>query len=462
MKLTATYITFFICAALCASCNAQTNPGKAGAENSMSPAERSFLDTLQKRTFDYFWYESGSENGLVKDRSQEGSPASMAATGFGIAAWAVGAEHGWISRAEAAERTLRLLRFLINSPQGTEPDATGYKGFYYHFINMTTGKRAWHCELSTIDTAWLLAGVRFAVQYFNRDTNAENEIRQLAEKITGRVDWNWSVLRDGRYKGYITLGWTPEEGFHELGWFGYNEALMLQIIAAGSGIKDPLDVYGKWLSSYNWVEPYKGLEHFGFPPLFGHQYSHMFIDFRGLADSRLAARGIDYFENSRRASLAQIKYAVENPMRWKGYDSLCWGLTACDGPGDSYNHDSLRFLGYAARGTSGSGLVHDDDGTIAPAAAGGSIVFIPQEVIKTLKNMYDKYGPGGLWGRYGFTDAFNPTLNWYDKDYLGIDQGPILLMIENLRSGMIWKYMKNDEVVKTGLEKLGFIKTNTK
>ncbi|MCU7494433.1 MAG: Tat pathway signal protein [Ignavibacteria bacterium] len=443
-------LTIFLLLTLPKCLAAQEYPYRGSIHYNFTPEENQFLDTLERRTFDYFWQECNPSNGLVKDRSVETSPASIAATGFGIVVWAIGAGNNWISRQEAEERTLSLLRFLFASEQSESPDATGYKGFYYHFLNMQTGKREWNCELSTIDTAWLLAGVRFARQFYSGKNKAEEEIRTLSDKITSRVDWDWSVLKQGKYSGFIAQGWRPEKGFLDLGWFGYNESLFLFIVASGSTLSNPIPVYNNWLSTYAWINPYPELSHFLFPPLFGHQYSHMFIDFRNVADMKLKEKGIDYFENSRRAVLCQRKYASENPFKRKGYDSLCWGMTASDGP--SHN----GYIGYAARGTSGKGFEHDDDGTIAPTAAAASIPFAPEICMKTIKNMYEKYGQLGLWGRYGFVDAFNPDANWVDSDYLGIDQGPIIIMIENLRTGLVWKEMMKDEVVLAGLKRLQF------
>ncbi len=426
-----------------------------------SPAENraAFLDTLQHRTFLFFWEESNPENGLVKDRSTATSPASIAAVGFGLAAWGVGARRGWITRDEAATRTLNALHFFLDAPQNADAVATGYRGFYYHFLDMKSGLRMWNCELSTIDSAWLLAGVRFAVQFYDRDNPVEEQIRRLGDSLTNNVDWAFMTLpEEHRDAGSVAMGWFPEKGFSKLGWMGYNEAIYLYILAAGSGYRDAKSAYHEWLSTYRWEEPYPGLAHATFPPLFGHQYAQIFIDFRGWQDEYMQDKGIDYFENSRRATLTQRRYAMENPRGWTGYDSLTWGLTACDGPGASFNFDDKRFLTYAARGTSGPQNVHDDDGTIAPTAAAGSIVFAPEAVIPSLQTMYDRYGNKGLWGKYGFVDAFNPTLNWYDTDYLGIDQGPVILMIENYRSGLIWKYCMQDPVIRNGLEILGFSK----
>ncbi|MGE5681732.1 MAG: glucoamylase family protein, partial [Bacillota bacterium] len=341
----------------------------------------------------------------------------------------------------------------------TRADATGYQGFYYHFLNMKTGKREWNSELSTIDTAWLIAGIRFAMQYYNGDNEAEKEIRDLGEKITNRINWNWMIIKKGRndnHTGLISMAWKPDEGILNFGWYGYTEALYLYILAAGTNLKNPTETYQRWLNTYSWKEPYPGLSHVVFPPLFGHQYSHMFIDFRNLTDKYLKEKGIDYFENSLRASLTNRKYCIDNPQKWAGYDSLTWGISACDGPGDKYNKGNIKFEGYAGRGTSGPDSVYSDDGTIAPTASAASIVFIPEVVIPTLKNLYQKYGNKGLWDKYGFKDAFNPTAGWYDSDYLGLDQGPIVIMIENFRTGLVWKYSMQDPLIKKGLERLGF------
>jgi hypothetical protein len=425
--------------------------------------ENAFLDTLQYKSFLYFINEINPENGLVKDRTTEESAASIAAVGWGVVCWAIGAEHNWITRERATELTLNLLRFLYNSEQSAEPDATGYNGFYYHFLNMETGKRDWNCELSTIDTAWLIAGIRFTIQYYDRDNDTEKEIRELGDKVTNRINWDWTIIKktehDG-HEGLPAMGYRPEKGLGTFGWFGYTEALYLYVLAAGTTLSEPKKAYDQWLSGYQWKEPYEGLAHVIFPPLFGHQFSGMFLDFRGLTDKYLKEKGIDYFENSRRATLTNRLYCIENPNGWVGYDSLTWGISACDGPGESYNKDGFEFHGYAGRGASGPDNTIAEDGTITPEAAGGSIPFAPGVCIPTLKNMYDKYGDKGLWGKYGFKDAFNLTADWFDKDYLGLDQGPIVIMIENYRTGLVWEYSMKDPVIKRGLEKLGFTKLN--
>ncbi|GAB6282733.1 MAG: glucoamylase family protein [Ignavibacterium sp.] len=438
-----------------------SNPAKTNIEYKLSEDEKIFLDTLQYYSFKYFIEESNYENGLVKDRSTKTSPSSITAVGFGIVSWAIGAEHNWITRKEAAQRTLNTLRFFYNSDQSPNAISTGYKGFYYHFLEMDSGKRWRDCELSNIDTGLLFGGIIFARQYYVQNNSVEKEIRKLAELILNRADWNFFVLPDtGKYGSLLSMGWRPEESSNSRGWDGYNEALIIHIIAAGTNLNNPQKVYKKWLSSYLWDEPYKDFAHVIFPPLFGHQYSHIFIDFRNYFDEYMKEKGIDYFENSRRATYTQQKYAIENPLGWKGYDSLTWGITACDGPGSKYNYDDKKFYDYAGRGSSGPKHILFDDGTIAPTAAGGSIPFAPEITIPTLMNMYKKYGSQGLWNKYGLLDAFNPTLNWYNDDYLGIDQGPIVLMIENFRNGFVWKYVMKDPIIQKGLKALGFEKIN--
>ncbi len=458
-------LTMFACSGIDGQEKAKTLAEQYGA----TAEELAFLDSLQHRSFRYFVDEMNPENGLVKDRTKATSPSSTAATGFGVVAWGIGAERGWISREQARENTLALLRFLKNSEQSTDSLATGHQGFYYHFLHMKTGQRYWGCELSTIDTALLFAGLRFAMSYYNRDDAPEQEIRTTVAELTERINWNWTTLPEdaGRAAGTVTMGWRPERGFLSHGWTGYNEALYLYVFAAGCGYDDAQQAYQNWLKFYRWEEPYPGLAHVTFPPLFGHQYSHMFVDFRGLGDAYMREKGIDYFENSRRAAYTQRQYAVDNPMGWVGYDSLTWGLTACDGPGQSYNTDDRKFYTYTARGTSGPNRIQRDDGTIAPTAAAGSIVFAPEIVIPTLQKMLERYGEKGLWGPHGFYDAFNPTVDWIDPDYIGIDQGPIVIMIENFRTGMVWEYSMRDPLIQRGLDVLDFRevksqKTNSK
>ncbi|HSJ14643.1 MAG TPA: glucoamylase family protein [Longimicrobiales bacterium] len=447
-----------------AACSSPTPPPQRP-----DPGEhRAFLDSLQERTFRFFWERANPANGLVPDRWPTPSFSSVAAIGFGLPAYAVGAERGWIGRGQAADRTLTTLRFLWSAPQGPEPSGiTGHLGFFYHFLDMQTGHRFQTVELSTIDTALLMAGVLFAREYFDGAGAVETEIRQLADSLYRRVDWQSMVRPSGR----IGMGWHPETGFIPAEWHGYDEAMILHILALGSPTH-PVDpsVWNIFTSTYKWGTWY-GQAHVGFAPLFGHQYSHIFIDFRGIRDEYMRGRGIDYFENSRRATLAQRGYAIANPMGWRGYGAEAWGLTASDGPADhtrTVNGQERRFWTYSARGTSHTET--RDDGTLAPTALGGSIPFAPEVTIPALRAIRERYP--AVWGEYGFWDAFNPTftwtdvtllhgrvvpdVGWVDGDYLGIDQGPIVLMIENYRTGLIWEKLKRNPYIVEGLRRAGF------
>lgn len=451
--------TFLLVVFVFVGCQAQQDrvfKSNGKVDYTLSDNDQILLDSIQYRSFLYFINELNPENGLVKDRNASWAPASIAAIGFALPSYAVGVERGWITREKVSQITLNTLRFFINSVQSADTNATGYKGFYYHFLRMNSGTREWNCELSSVDTGLLMMGIIFARNYFNLDNQTEKEIRELAAKLLNRLEWDFFEMpAEGEYANTISMGWKPEEDLHFMGWSGYNEALFLYILAAGSGMTNVEKGYQSWLASYDWMTPYPELSHAVFPPLFGHQFSHTFIDLRGLADSYMKEKGIDYFENSRRATLVQRLYAIENPFKWIGYDSLTWGISASDGPGESYNFDDRKFLGYAGRGTSGPDLNYFDDGTITPYAAISSIVFAPEVVLPTIKNFNEKYGKG-LWNKYGYLDSFNPTLNWFNKEYIGIDQGPLLLMIENFRSGLVWNYVMKDKIIQDGLKRLGF------
>jgi hypothetical protein len=422
----------------------------------LSADETAMLDSIQRKTFEFFMQEHHADWGIVKDRAAKWAPASIASTGFGLPCFAIGAEKQWISREQAAEITLKILHFFANSPQNTDTNGIGYKGFYYHFLKMDSGRREWNCELSTIDSGILMMGIIFARNYYNKDNKTEAEIRKLSAFILERVDWDFMHMPDsGRFANTISMGWTPEKGIHDFGWEGYNEALFLYVLAAGSGMTNAEKSYSAWLSTYKWNTPYPGLSHVAFPPLFGHQFSQAFIDYRGLVDSYMKEKGIDYFENSRRATYVQRAYAMQNPQGWVGYDSLCWGVTASDGPTDKYNFADKKFLGYAGRGTSGADYNYFDDGTIAPYGPLSSLPFAPEIVLPTIQSMNKKYGKK-LWGKYGFYDSFNPTANWVNDDFIGIDQGPMLIMIENFRSGFVWNMVMQDPIIQKGLTRLGY------
>jgi len=444
----------------CSKTNNISFPSKGKINYSLTAEEEKMLDSIQYKTFQYFMNEHHPHWGAVKDRAAKWSPISIAATGFAIPCFAIGAERKWISRDEAAQITLNILKFFKNSEQSPDPLSTGYKGFYYHFLNMETGKREWKCELSSVDTGLLLMGIIFARNYYNANNSVERQIRQIADFLIKRVDWDFMQMPpQGQYAYTISMGWYPESSIHNMGWKGYNEALFLYILAAGSGMKNIEKAYNSWLESYNWYTPYKDFSHVAFPPLFGHQFSHAFIDFRGIQDSYMSKKGIDYFINSRIATYAQREYCIDNPHGWVGYDSLCWGITACDGPTDKYNFDNKVFLGYAGRGASGRELNYFDDGTIAPYGHLSSLPFAPEIVLPTTKAMLQRYGDK-IWGKYGFYDSFNPTAKWVDNDFIGIDQGPMLIMIENFRTGMVWNYIMPDPIIQSGLKKLGFQNIN--
>ncbi|HEY0778607.1 MAG TPA: glucoamylase family protein [Gemmatirosa sp.] len=453
-------------------------PGRPYAPNA---AERALADTLARRTFDWFWETTDPATGLTPDRWPTKSFSSIAAVGFALTAYPIGVERGWIPRDSARARTLTTLRFFWTAPQGPDAQGTaGYRGFFYHFLDMRTGRRFGHVELSTIDTALLLGGVLACREYFDRDDPAEREIRALADSLSRRVDWRWA--QDGR--PLVTMGWRPEagpdanaRGFLGSDWFGYTEGMLLYALALGSPTH-PVGpaAWEEWTRTYRW-DTFHGQRYVQFAPLFGHQYSHVWIDFRGIRDAYLRGRaasdpGLDYFENSRRAVLAQRAYATANPGGWRDYGPDAWGLTASDGPLDStiaVDGRARTFHTYWARGAGADEV--NDDGTLAPTAVGGSVPFAPEVALPTLVAMRRAYG-AALFGRYGFVDAFNPTLRtpgprvtqgrmvpgvgWFDTDYLGIDQGPILAMLENYRSGFVWRMMRRNPDITRGLCRAGF------
>ncbi len=402
-----------------------------------------FLDLLQQTAFDFFWHEANPTNGMVRDRSRSTSFCSIAAVGFGLTAIGIGIDHGWISREAGRERALSTLQtFWEKSQTLKDANAIGYKGWFFHFLDINTAARAWSSELSSVDTAWFLAGAIYAREYFDQDQAREIAIRALANHILDRVDWTW-MLNNGPT---LTHGWKPEAGFLPSRWVGYNEAMLLYILGLGATTNPvPATGWTNWTKGYLWRSIY-GYTFVNFPPLFGHQYSHCWIDFRHIADAYMRSKSSTYFENSRRATMAQREYAIRNPPRFPGYGSNLWGLTACDGP------EGGNYLSYTARGTPPA---QNDDGTIAPTAAGGSLAFTPEFSIAALRNMYEQYR-ATIWTPYGFCDAFNLKAKWWDPEVLGIDQGPILIMAENLRTERVWKVFMKSPEVRRGLERAGF------
>ncbi|MCU0647555.1 MAG: hypothetical protein MUF00_06150 [Gemmatimonadaceae bacterium] len=465
-------------ALLLTNCSRASSPSAAprAASYRATAADVALADTVAERTFRWFWETTPAETGLVHDRYPKLDFSSVASIGFGLTAYGIGAERGWITRTQAAERTLTTLRYLWQLPQG--PAATGvsgFHGFFYHFLNYTDGSRFKTVELSTIDTSLLLMGALFAQSYYDGDGATERTIRAYADSLYRRVEWPWIMPRPPR----VSMGWHPEKGFIQADWAGYNEAMLLYVLALGS----PTHAIGPeawtaWTSTYKW-RTYRGQPHVNFSPLFGHQYSHAWIDFRGIRDAYMRGRGIDYFENARRATYSQRAYAIANPGGFTGYDSLTWGLTACDGPADTtvtINGRTVRLRTYWARGVSANADMDGDteerdDGTIAPTAAIGSVAFAPEIVLPTMRTMRERYGRI-IFDRYGFRDAFNPSLRdpalrtqqgtvdrelgWVGRDYLGIDQGPILLMLENWRSDFVWSVMRRNVYIVRGLRRAGF------
>lgn len=426
------------------------------------------VEELQRRTFDYFWELADSNTYQIPDRYPNLTFSSIAATGFGLTSYIVGVEKKYITREEAANRTLKTLLTLWNLPQGlNESNVSGYKGFFYHFLTLDKATRFKNVELSSIDTGLLMAGILSVMSYFDGEHETERAIREAADFLYRRVEWDW--MMNG--KETMSMGYHPEavsndtkqDGFIPAQWKGYNEAMILIIMAMGSPTY-PIDstAWTTWCSTYPW-DTFQGQDNVQFDPLFGHQYSHVWIDFRGIQDAYMQSKGIDYFENSRRATISNRNYCIANPLGAKGYNKYCWGLTACDGPASTemkVDGKQWKFYDYRARGAASIQTV--DDGTIAPTAAGGSYPYEPAICDSTLSYMWNTYYQD-LVGEYGFKDAFNLTYvteetpnGWFDVDYLGIDQGPILLMIENQQSELIWNVMKKNPYIVAGLKKAGF------
>ncbi len=424
------------------------------------PLSNEALFKLQRDTFGYFLHETNPHNGLVPDNTRKGAYASIAAVGLALASYPIGVERNFISREDAVERVLNTLRFFWNSPQGTEPDATGYKGFYYHFLEMGSGRRAGKCELSTIDSAILIAGALATACYFDRDNQQEQELRKLADDLYRRMEWPWMLSDSGK----VLMAWQPESGYFPWCWEGYNESIILHVLALGSPTHAlSKETYKAFTSTYLWQEIY-GREllcnHYS-GPLFIHQLSHIWIDFRGIQDDFMREKGIDYFENSRRATYIQQEYAIRNPWQFRGYGEHSWGITASDGPGPArlvIDGIERHFFDYEARGVP----FGPDDGTLAPWAVVASLPFAPEIVLPTLQCFNDVYPE--MTSEYGFKCSLNPTFRdgnsskkgWISKGYYGLDQGPVVLMVENYFTEYLWTMMKKCSYVVNGLRLAGF------
>ncbi len=413
------------------------------------------VDQLQHAAFRWLLETVNPLNGLVPDNSDDAAPASIAVVGFALSSWPVGVARGWIDRDRATQLTLAALRFFASADQHSDRTGVGHSGFFYHFIDMKKGKRVWNCELSLIDSALLLAGCELVACYFDADTPAENEIRDLACKLLAGVDWSWALDNGST----LSQGWHPETGFIRYDWEGYSEALILYVLALASDDHPiPPGSYQAWRATYQREQIY-GQDVLYAGPLFIHLFSHIWLDFREIHDVFNRQSGITYFENTARAVQMQSEYGRRNPRGFEGYGAECWGLTACDGPtGPMVTADDtgLQFLGYSARGAP----YGPDDGTLAGWAPAVTLPFAPALSMGALRTMLRRY-PGML--RKGrFLGAFNPSLpgegpeGWVSPRIYGLDQGLLVLMIENHRSGMIWNLMRRSSVCFRGLRRAGF------
>ncbi|THD12113.1 glucoamylase family protein [Metallibacterium scheffleri] len=418
--------------------------------------DEALLDQLQRAAFGYFPQTVNPRNGLVADTSRDNSPVSIAVVGFALTSYPVAVERGWMERADAVQRTLAALRFFRDSDQSGRPGATGYKGFYYHFLDIHTGARVWQSELSMIDTALLIAGALTASMHFTGDSADEIELRELVDFLYRRIDWRWAQA-DG---DTIRQGWKPECGFLHYGWEGYSEAILLYVLAMGSPTHPIVgDCYQAWTATYQWENLYDH-DYLYAGPLFVHHFSHAWIDFRGIRDSFMREKRSDYFENSLRATLIQREYTQRNPHEFAGYDANGWGLTACDGPGGApaglSDHAARRMFGYAARGVP----YGPDDGTLSAPSVLASLPFAPQLALAAVRNLMQRYPEMLDDGR--LASSFNPSLRdadgkvWVSAGHFGLDQGIVMLMIENHRSGRIWQWMRDCAPIRLGLQRAGF------
>jgi len=383
------------------------------------------LSEIQQRAVQYFYDQADPYTGLVRDRARNSYAedhrivASIAATGFGLTALAIGDRKGYIPRTDAFERVHRTLEHLAQRRDHVH-------GFYYHFMDMRTGDRAWNCEVSSIDTAWLLCGVLHARAHFD-----SRRIDSLASEILDRVDWQW-MMNGG---DLLSHGWTPERGFLPYRWDSYSELMAMYLLAIGA--RNNAIPAQSWDAWHRPVRSYEGMRWIDSDtPLFTHQYSHAFFDFRDRRD-----RYADYFHNSRLATEAHRLHCIALSKRFPWYGPNLWGVTASDSR-----------QGYRPWG--GFDSRPDYDGTIVPCAAGGSLPFTPEHCMSVLETAFDKFGVR-IWGRYGFNDAFHPHANWASPDVIGIDLGIMLTMAENLRTGSVWEAVMSTPEAQRGMAAVG-------
>lgn len=416
-------------------------------------ADEALIDRLQRGAFGYFQEYFNPQNGLVADTSREGSMCSIAVVGFALSCYPIGVERGWMARDEAVSRTLRSLRFFWDSEQSAQDGATGYHGFYYHFLDMQTGRRVWQCELSMIDTTLLMAGILLAAQYFD-GTGDEATIRALADALYRRVDWRWAQ----NHGETVAQGWKPECGFLHYGWEGHNEAIILSILGLSSPTH-PLKAgaFEQWCLTYQW-ENLLGQDVLYSGPLFTHLFSHAWIDFRGVRDSFMREKNSDYFQNTQRSIAVHREYAARNPEGYHGYGPDFWGVTAGDGPQSQAlreNGRDLRFFGYMSRGVP----YGPDDGTISPWAMLSTLPFGREAALSGTRHLLRHYPQVCTQDR--FTSGFNPTIpegggGWLSDGWYGLDQGLLVMTIENDRTGLVWQLMRGCPYVRTGLLRAGF------
>ncbi|MEO6925716.1 MAG: glucoamylase family protein [Rhodanobacter sp.] len=418
-------------------------------------SDDAMLDRLQRAAFDYFVQTMNPDNGLIPDTSRENSPVSIAVVGFALSAYPAAVERGWMERAEAVRRSLLAMHFFRDSDQSGSPTGTGYKGFYYHFLDIHSGKRVWQSELSMIDTTLLIAGMLTAATFFDGDNAEETELRELADALYKRVDWHWS--QGGA--GTILQGWKPESGYLHYGWEGYSEAILLYALALGSPTHPiSTECYAGWTATYQWENLYdQDFLYAG--PLFVHHFSHAWIDFRGIRDPFMREKGSDYFENTARAVFVQRQYAQLNPYEFVGYDRNCWGLSACDGPTDEQpdvTNERRHLFGYAARGVP----YGPDDGTLSPPSVLASLPFAPAPSLAALRNMLLRYPEILTMDR--LATSFNASVQdehgqpWISAGHYGLDQGIVFMMIENHRCESIWRRLRGCHYLANGLRKAGF------
>lgn len=430
-----------------------SSSSKVAPDGASATDDDALLDALQRDAFAYFLEQYNPENGLIADTSKDGAPVSIAVVGLGLSSYPIAVEQGWISREDAVQRSLAALRFFKRSDQTGKPDSTGYKGFYFHFLDQQTGKRVWQCELSMIDTTMLIAGVLTAAMYFDGDQPDERELRETADMLYRRIDWRWA--QDGA--DTINQGWKPESGFLKYGWEGYSEAIVLYALAMGSPTHPvSQNCYHAWTLTYQWENLYD-VDYLYAGPLFVHQFSHAWFDMRGIRDPFMREKDSDYFENSRRAVCIQREYCRINPLGHTGFDGDCWGLSACDGPNDDepdVQGERRRLFGYAARGVP----YGPDDGTLSPPAVLGCLPFQPDMVMQAIKAQLERYPEIRCDGRLtsGFNPGFGSARPWVSPGHFGLDQGIIVMMIANHRTETIWHLTRACPYVINGLRSAGF------